>query len=77
MKEKVIHKDFFDNEVEIGDFVTFPSRNTLILGRILSVHPKQVCVESRESSPSKYYIYSKESVKADQDDVLVFIMKKQ
>ena len=42
-KEKtlVVHRDYFDRELAVEDFVVFSVRNLFQVGRIISVTPKR------------------------------------
>jgi hypothetical protein len=77
-KETPVHKDKLGRTIVIGDFVAYPSRNSLEFGKVMKLNPKMVGVVP---AVSKYKIYGntnkypQDLVRLDAQDMTWYILK--
>lgn len=77
-KELPVHKDKLGRTITVGDFVAYPSRNSLEFGRVMKLNPKMVGVVP---AVSKYKIYGNTNkypvdlVRLDERDMTWYILK--
>jgi len=77
-KEVPQHKDKLGRIISVGDFVAYPSRNSLEFGKVMKLNPKMVGVVP---AVSKYKIYGNTNkypsdlVRLDEKDMTWYILK--
>lgn len=77
-KEQPVHKDKLGRTINVGDFVAYPSRNSLEFGKVMKLNPKMVGVVP---AVSKYKIYGNTNkypvdlVRLDAQDMTWYILK--
>ena len=77
-KEPIVHKDKLGRAISIGDFVAYPSRNSLEFGKVMKLNPKMVGVIP---AVSKYKIYGNTNkypvdlVRLEPSDMTWYILK--
>lgn len=54
VKEPIVHKDKLGRVIKVGDFVAYPTRNSLEFGKVMKLNNKMVGVVP---AVSKYKIY--------------------
>lgn len=78
VKEVPVHKDKLGRVIALGDFVAYPSRNSLEFGRVMKLNNKMVGVIP---AVSKYKIYGNTNkypvdlVRLDPQDMTWYILK--
>ena len=78
MKEEIVHKDKLGRVISLGDFVAYPSRNSLEFGRVMKLNPKMVGVVP---AVSKYKIhgntnkYPVDLVRLEPQDMTWYILR--
>jgi hypothetical protein len=77
-KEPVVHKDKLGRVINVGDFVAYPSRNSLEFGKVMKLNNKMVGVVP---AVSKYSVYSNTNkypvdlVRLEPSDMTWYILK--
>lgn len=77
-KEAPVHKDKLGRTINVGDFVAYPSRNSLEFGKVMKLNPKMVGVVP---AVSKYKIYGNTNkypvdlVRLEAQDMTWYILK--
>jgi hypothetical protein len=74
-KEVPVHKDKLGRIISIGDFVAYPSSNTLEVGKITKINPKMIKVLKLPKAKSDYNKYPHDVVKLEQRDMSWFLLK--
>lgn len=74
------HKDKLGRELVVGDAVAFPHHNELYVGKIAKINPKMLTITSidirhRAWSNSDYRKYPSETVRLDDVDLTVYLLK--
>jgi hypothetical protein len=78
MKEVPVHKDKLGRTINVGDFVAYPSRNSLQFGKVMKLNNKMVGVIP---AVSKYPVYGNTNkypvdlVRLDPSDMTWYILK--
>lgn len=78
VKEPIVHKDKLGRIINVGDFVAYPTRNSLEFGRVMKLNNKMVGVIP---AVSKYKIYGNtnkypiDMVRLDEKDMTWYILK--
>ena len=78
VKELPIHKDKLGRTINVGDFVAYPSRNSLEFGKVMKLNNKMVGVVP---AVSKYPIYNNTNkypadlVRLEASDMTWYILK--
>jgi hypothetical protein len=73
-----VHKDKLNNELAVGDFVAYPSRNSLEFGKVMKLNNKMVGVIP---AVSKYPVYGNTNkypsdlVRLDPADMTWYLLK--
>ena len=85
-KEKtlVVHRDYFDRELAVEDFVVFSVRNLFQVGRIISVTPKMLRVAGYDHAKKNWRTgetignlkYGYEVLKVDPQEVTMYLLRK-
>lgn len=74
------HHDKLGRMIEIDDFVTYPSHNTLMIGRVVKINNKMIRVvkvpAGKYHDPGKNK-YPGDLIKIDPRDVTVYLLKNQ
>jgi hypothetical protein len=77
-KEPIVHKDKLGRVISVGDFVAYPTRNSLEFGKVMKLNNKMVGVVP---AVSKYKIYGNtnkypiDMVRLDPQDMTWYILK--
>ena len=77
-KEAPVHKDKLGRTISVGDFVAYPSRNSLEFGKVMKLNNKMVGVIP---AVSKYAVYSNTNkypvdlVRLEPSDMTWYILK--
>ena len=77
-KEPIVHKDKLGRVINVGDFVAYPTRNSLEFGKVMKLNNKMVGVVP---AVSKYKIYGNtnkypiDMVRLDPQDMTWYILK--
>lgn len=74
------HKDKLDNPLAVGDFVSYPQRNSLDFGRVTKLNAKMVKVEelvgpSHRWGPGSYNKYPQDLVRVEASAMTFYILK--
>ena len=78
VKEPIVHKDKLGRIINVGDFVAYPTRNSLEFGKVMKLNNKMVGVIP---AVSKYKIYGNtnkypiDMVRLDEKDMTWYILK--
>lgn len=83
-KELPQHKDYFGHDITVDDYVVFSVRNLFQVGRIVRLGQKQVMVVGYDHAKQNWSTgetradrkYGHEVLKVDQDEVLIYLLKK-
>lgn len=76
--QPIVHKDKLNNELAVGDFVAYPSRNSLEFGKVMKLNNKMVGVIP---AVSKYPVYGNTNkypsdlVRLDPQDMTWYLLK--
>ena len=74
MKPAITHQDKLGREIEVGDAVCYPDRNSLEFGTVKKLHAKMITVwEAGQTSGSKKY--PKDLVKVEGPEVTMYLLK--
>ena len=77
-KEPIVHKDKLGRVISVGDFVAYPSRNSLEFGKVMKLNNKMVGVIP---AVSKYRIssntnkYPSDLVRLEAQDMTWYILR--
>ncbi len=69
MAVEFFHKDRLGKPLALGDFVAFPLRNDLEIGKIIAIHAKMLRVVSVDETGNSRYRSSEGSLKYPHDTV--------
>lgn len=83
-KETPVHRDYFDRELAVEDFVVFSVRNLFQVGRIISVTPKMLRVAGYDHAKKNWRTgetignlkYGHEVLKVDPQEVTMYLLRK-
>ena len=68
--------DILGQPLDIGCHVAVPSRNLLMICKIVKISPKMIHVEGiKKHSRSEFMVYPQHAVRIDGPDVLAYILK--
>jgi hypothetical protein len=77
-KESIVHKDKLGRVINVGDFVAYPSRNSLEFGKVMKLNSKMVGVIP---AVTKYAVYGNTNkypvdlVRLEPSDMTWYILK--
>ena len=74
-KTEIQHKDKLGRKLALGDFVVYPRRNSLSIGKITKMNPKMPRVADVKDSRREHNIYPNDMVLLDGPDVTFYILK--
>lgn len=79
MSRKPDHMDFLGNAISVNDPVIFPNGSRgLMAGRVHHLTPKMVSVAYHtKRGESKKLLYPEELVRIEEDEMLLYLLRKQ
>lgn len=75
-KNKPVHRDKLGVELNVGDYVCYPSQNSLSIGEVIKLNNKMVkvaAVPTRKYSPTSNK-YSADMIKLNSADVTFYVL---
>lgn len=74
------HQDKLGRDLAVGDAVAFPDHNGLMIGKITKLNPKMLSIQSvdvnqRRWNDSDYRKYPRETVRLDNVELTMYILK--
>lgn len=78
-KEIPVHKDRIGRPLAVGDYVAYPTHNSLEIGSITKLNPKMIKVKrlkkASQWAPGEQNKYPFDTVKLDGVDLTVYLLK--
>lgn len=74
------HQDKLGRDLTVGDAVAFPHHNGLLVGKVTKLNPKMLSIQSLDTkykrwNDSDYRKYPQETVRLDEVDLTVYILR--
>jgi hypothetical protein len=74
-KTKYEHKDKLGLDLQIDDLVAFPVTNSLEIGKITKLNPKQLTLQKSGRYKGIYHKYPVDVIKLDSNLALIYLLK--